>query len=185
MDVRRVVTGHDEAGTGVIVSDEQVAPVTLSAAPGNMFHWLWGGDSAPHYPDAGAEPEQGNGYFPPVGGFRFGMVTIPPDTDSVISEDAIGELVDEYRRKLPGMVDYMDLTDPGMHKTPTVDFELVLSGQLVLEVDDGTKVTLNPGDTVVMNGVRHRWSNPGDVPAVYVVAMCGAEHARVNPNVFG
>jgi hypothetical protein len=50
MDVRRVVTGHDEAGRAVFVSDEQVAPIVPSLLPGNEFHRLWGGDEAPHFP---------------------------------------------------------------------------------------------------------------------------------------
>ena len=43
-----------------------------------------------------------------------------------------------------------------------------------LELDDGATVTLNPGDTVVQNGTRHRWHNPGTVPAVVVAVLIGA-----------
>ena len=55
----------------------------------------------------------------------------------------------------------MDPSDPGMHTTDTIDFEVVLEGTIVLELDDGAEVTLNPGDTVVQNGTRHRWRNRG------------------------
>jgi len=68
---------------------------------------------------------------------------------------------------------------PGMHTTATVDFEVVLSGQVTLELDDGASVTLGPGDTVVQNGTRHRWSNPGSVPVVIAVFLIGAHHDRV------
>jgi quercetin dioxygenase-like cupin family protein len=72
----------------------------------------------------------------------------------------------------------MEPDDPGMHTTPTIDFEVVLSGEVILELDDGAEVTLRPGDTVVQNGTRHRWRNEGSDPAVLAVFICGAEHAR-------
>jgi quercetin dioxygenase-like cupin family protein len=73
----------------------------------------------------------------------------------------------------------MDLSEPGMHTTDTIDFAVVLDGTVVLESDDGAQVTLNPGDTVVQNGTRHRWTNPGDTTARVAVFICGASHATV------
>jgi len=55
----------------------------------------------------------------------------------------------------------------------------VLDGTVILELDDGAEVTLRPGDTVVQNGTRHRWRNPGDVPARLALFVVGAEHANV------
>ena len=78
MLVRRVVTGHDAQGKAIFVGDEQVAPVTLALLPGSEFHLLWGADSTVELPDGGARPDAPR-YFPPVGGFRFGFFTIPPD----------------------------------------------------------------------------------------------------------
>jgi hypothetical protein len=49
----------------------------------------------------------------------------------------------------------------------------------VLELDDGATVTLRPGDTVVQNGTRHRWSNAGDVPAVLAGCVWGVHHERI------
>jgi len=104
-------------------------------------------------------------YFPPVGGFRFGMFTVPPGVagGELADLDAEAALAD-LDTKLPGMMRYMDPSDPGMHTTDTIDFEVVLEGTIVLELDDGAEVTLHPGDTVVQNGTRHRWRNPGDNP---------------------
>ena len=72
-----------------------------------------------------------------------------------------------------------NLTAPGMHTTATIDYGVVLSGQAVLELDDGASITLNAGDTYIQNGTRHRWSNPGDVPAVIAVTFIGANHEKV------
>lgn len=179
MDVRRVVTGHDAAGKAVFVSDEAVPPVATSLVPGNEFHRLWGGDTTPHFPDDGARPDAPS-YFPPVGGFRFGFFAIPPDGGAGAPPDLDFEAaMAEFEEKLPGLAGHLEPADPGMHTTATIDFEVVLRGQVDLELDDGAKVHLGVGDTVVQNGTRHRWSNPGTEPAVLAVFMCGAHHDRV------
>jgi mannose-6-phosphate isomerase-like protein (cupin superfamily) len=69
----------------------------------------------------------------------------------------------------------MEPDAPGMHTTDTIDFEYVISGRVVLELDDGASVELGPGDTVVQNGTRHAWRNPFDEPCRMVVFLVGAE----------
>ena len=179
MDVRRVVTGHDGAGKAVFVSDDQVAPVTLALLPGTEFHQLWGADSACTFPDDGARPDA-PAYFPPLGGFRFGFFTIPPDGGAGAPADLdIEAALAEFDEKLPGMAQHLEPADPGMHTTASIDYGVVLAGQAILELDDGAKLALNAGDTYIQNGTRHRWSNVGDVPAVLAVALIGARHADV------
>lgn len=179
MNVRRVVTGHDAAGKAIFVGDEDVAPVTLALLPGSEFHRLWGADTTVTFPDDGAAPDADR-YFPPVGGFRFGFFTIPPDGGVGAPADLdMGAALAEFEQKLPGMAEYLEFDDPGMHTTASVDYGIVLSGVATLELDDGAKVTLNPGDTYIQNGTRHRWSNTGDVPAVLAVTLVGAHHQNV------
>ncbi len=179
VDVRRVVTGHDAKGKAVFVGDERVPPVTLALMPGSEFHLLWGADSTVTFPDDGSRP-QAPRYFPPVGGFRFGFFTIAPDAGAGAPPDLdIGAALAEFEQKLPGMAEHLDLSEPGMHTTATVDFGIVVSGQATLELDDGVKLTLHPGDTYIQNGTRHRWSNTGAEPAVLAVAIVGANHQQV------
>lgn len=179
MDVRRVVTGHDAGGKAVFVSDDAVVPATPQLLPGSEFHRLWGTDEAPSFPDDGSMPPH-HGYFPPVGGVRFGFFTIPPDGGAGAPSDLdVAAALAELEEALPGMAGHMELDDPGMHTTATVDFEVVLEGEVTLELDDGATVTLRPGDTVVQNGTRHRWSNRGAVPARLAVFIAGAHHDRV------
>ena len=83
----------------------------------------------------------------------------------------------ELEEKLPGVLAYLEPDDPGMHTTDTIDFEVVLSGELILELDDGVETVLRPGDTVVQNGTRHRWANRGTEPVVMAVFMVGANRA--------
>src|SRR5207248_1847037 len=80
----------------------------------------------------------------------------------------------EVEEKLPGMIGHMEPDAPGMHTTDTVDFEVVLSGEVWLELDDGAEVHLKPGDTVVQNGTRHAWRNKGSEPATLVAFINGA-----------
>jgi quercetin dioxygenase-like cupin family protein len=174
MKVRRVVTGQVNGGKSVFVSDAMVEPVTVSMMPGAEFHRLWGSDETPKLPTDGSEPSQPT-YFPPATGFRWGFFTLPP----VVSQETmqgvnLEKAMQELEEKLPGMVGHMEPDAPGMHTTDTVDFELVLSGEVVLELDDGAEVTLKQGDTVVQNGTRHAWHNRGDVPAVIAVGIIGA-----------
>jgi mannose-6-phosphate isomerase-like protein (cupin superfamily) len=179
MHVRRVVTGHDAAGRAVFASDEEVAPITLSLLPGMEFHRLWGADAVPTFPDVGSRPDAVR-YFPPVGGFRFGLFSVPPDGGVGAPADLdVGAALTEFDQKLPGMAEHLEPDNPGMHTTATVDYGVVLSGRPVLELDDGATVTLEPGDTYIQNGTRHRWSNPGDATAVLAITLLGAHHREI------
>jgi mannose-6-phosphate isomerase-like protein (cupin superfamily) len=179
MEIRRVVTGHDAEGKAIVVEDQNVAPVILSLVPGNEFHRLWGADSVVTFPDDGSRPD-GPEYFPPVGGFRFGFFTIPPDGGVGAPPDLdLEAALLEFEEKLPGMGKFLEHAEPGMHTTATVDYGVVISGQATLELDDGVKVILNPGDSYIQNGTRHRWSNTGDVPAVMAITLIGAHHEKV------
>jgi hypothetical protein len=173
MQIRRVVTGISADGKAEIASDSVVNGITLAAMPGLEFHRLWGVDGVPELPSAG---ESGGAlpYFPTAPGFRFGLFTIPPDSLQAPEDLDIGAAVAEAQEKLPGMAEHMELDNPGMHTTDTVDYEFVVSGRVVLELDDGMSVELGPGDTVIQNGTRHAWRNPFDEPCQMVVALVGA-----------
>jgi mannose-6-phosphate isomerase-like protein (cupin superfamily) len=160
MKVRRVVTGHRD-GKAVLVSDEEVQPTEVQATTAAIqgsgeIYRLWGGDRAPTFPDDGSPPDQPT-IFPPVGGYRFVILTLPP----------------AGAQAPPAM----EPKAAGMHTTDTIDFGVVLSGEIVLEVDDGTETTLHPGDTVVQNGTRHRWTNRGQDPAVLAAVLIGAHRS--------
>ncbi len=160
----------------MFASDERVDPVTVALIPGAEFHLLWGADDAPTFPDDGSPTAQPT-YFPPLGGYRFGFFTVPPAQSSIPADLDLQAALTEIDAKLPGMLARMEPENPGMHTTDTIDFEVVLSGEVVLELDDGAERVLGPGDTVVQNGTRHRWTNRGSRPAVVAVILLGAHRA--------
>ena len=172
-DVRRVVTGHSPDGKSVFVSEEKVVAASMGQGSVGGFHQLWGGDEAPTFPDAGHQPAQG-AFFPPVGGYRFLVVTMPPSGPRRAPAGNTDTVGSEMERRFPGLSSHMEQDNPGMHTTDTIDFEYIVSGEIVLELDDGAEVVLHAGDTVVQNGTRHRWSNRSQEPAVYVAFLLGA-----------
>ncbi len=178
MGTRRLVTGHDAGGKAIFVSDDVVEPITLALLPGTEFYRLWGADKPPAFPDDGS-PQPGATYFPPVGGFRFGLFTVAPDSDTRPEELDMEAAVREMETKLPGLSPYLELDNPGMHTTATIDYEYVVSGRCILELDDGVTREVGPGDTIIQNGTRHAWRNPYAEPCVMVVALIGAHHERV------
>ncbi len=174
MKVRRVVTGHSPEGKAIFASDEAVEAVRLDKLQGNEFHRLWGSDQVPVFPDGGSQPPSPL-WFPPVGGFRFAMFTVPPSSNGAPEGVTPDQIAAELEAKLPGLADHMEPDAPGMHTTDTIDFEYVISGRVVLELDDGATAELGPGDTVVQNGTRHAWRNPFREPCRMVVFLVGAE----------
>ncbi len=178
MGVRRVVTGHDSGGRAVFVSDEQVEPITVAMLPGHEFCRLWGSDSTCRFPDDGSLPSA-VGYFPPTHGFRFGTFTVPPDGEAGPGGTDLDAALAEVDEKLPGLTDPLEPGGSGMHTTATVDLEFVVSGRVVLELDDGATRVLGPGDTVVQNGTRHAWRNPFDEPCTVVAVLVAAHHDAV------
>jgi hypothetical protein len=162
--MRLLVTGHDENGRAAAVSDGVVEPIVLPS--GAALHLLWGRDEAPKFPDAGQASDYGT-YFPPPGGFRFSLFTVPPAGEGPKPAPQGAPPPDIARYVKPG----------GVHVTPSVDCGVVLSGELWLELEDGAEQHLRMGDAFVQNGTRHTWRNHGTEPAVLALFIAGAHHA--------
>ena len=177
MDIRCVVTGQNGSGKAVFIRDAPVAPITLALLPGFEFHRLWGSESVVKLPSGGTPPPH-PAYFPPKAGFRFGFFTIPPETQTASTPANLASAFAELQQKLPGMAEVLEPQNPGMHTTDTVDFDVVVSGEVYLELDDGAEVLLKAGDCVVQNGARHAWRNPSSVNCVIAVTLVGAERSR-------
>jgi mannose-6-phosphate isomerase-like protein (cupin superfamily) len=174
MDIYCVVTGQNESGKSLIMRNTPVKPVCLALLPGYEFHRIWGSDSIPELPSDGTPPPQLR-YFPPKSGFRFGFFTIPPDMTTSVHRTSTASALEEIQHKLPGMIDVLEPDHPGMHTTDTADFDVIVSGEAYLELDDGAEVLLKAGDCVIQNGTRHAWHNRSSEKCVISVAIVGAE----------
>jgi mannose-6-phosphate isomerase-like protein (cupin superfamily) len=173
MKVRRVFTGHTPDGKATVASDTEVDAITLGLLPGTEFYRLWGADEAPTFPDDGS-PRSAPAYFPAVGGFRFGLFTVAPDSVAMPKDLDMQLALAEIEEKLPGLAAPLEADNPGMHTTDTIDFEYVISGEVWLELDDGREVHLRAGDTIVQNGTRHAWRNKSTEPCRLVYFLTGA-----------
>ncbi len=162
--VRLMVTGHDHDGRATVAADGPVEPVVLPS--GAALHLLWGRDEAPKFPDGGQASDYAT-YFPPPGGFRFSLFTVPPAGEGPKPSPQGAPPPDIARYVKPG----------GVHVTPSVDCGVVLSGELWLELEDGAEQHLRMGDAFVQNGTRHAWRNHGTEPAVLALFIAGAHHA--------
>lgn len=173
MKIRRLVTGHTKEGKAIVASDSVMVATRMKTSPGYEFHNLWGADECLTFPDSGSQPVYRD-WFAPAGGFRFQQFTFPPDKTprpSGVDDAAIGA---EWEKLAPGIATAFDEDSSGMHKSNTVDLIYVISGRIVLELDDGVAVDLQAGDTVVQNGTRHAWHNPYDEPCRFITTQIGA-----------
>jgi mannose-6-phosphate isomerase-like protein (cupin superfamily) len=179
MQIRRVVSG-EVGGKAKVVSDEIVTAASLDGT--SQLALIWSGDEAPRFPLSGKQPKTPV-YFPTLGGYRFVIFTVPPEGEAVAArarltpEAQAKSLADLEAHIGTGLTDWMEPDHPGMHTTDTIDFEVILSGEVWLELDDGEEVHLKEGDTFVQNGTRHRWFNRGKVPAKIAVVLIGG-HPR-------
>lgn len=176
--IRRVVTGHNEDGKSVFVSDTEVAPITFSMAPDSGCYLFWSTDEIPTFPSDGIDPyDKGLArHFFPVGpgSFRFNFFKYAPGLSGESVADLDPEVdVREIDVKLPGILSANDPDAPGMHTTDSIDLEIVLLGELTLELDDGAEKLFRAGDVIIQNGTRHRWHNRGSEPAMMAAILIG------------
>jgi quercetin dioxygenase-like cupin family protein len=94
---------------------------------------------------------------------------------AVIFELPPGDMNDLDEFVAENLTEFADPSRPGMHVSPSTDFDIVLEGIVGLELDDGEEI-LRPGDVAVMNGTVHRWHNRGSVVAKIASITVGAHH---------
>jgi len=159
---RRIVTGHDEAGLAIILSDAPPTRVQLVGGPGGpTFFEIWSTRETPARIDRqSSEPaESGLVLAPPKGGTRIRVIDFPPEGDVIrkLTESEAAEKFGEMggseaARSKAGA------PHPLMHRTQTIDYGIVLEGELTLVVDRG-EATIRAGDIVIQRGTNHAWAN--------------------------
>jgi quercetin dioxygenase-like cupin family protein len=154
--IRRIVTGHNGEVAEVLID----APASNAKypAPGTVSTLMWATDSAPAQIPAGRDVEDMGarimGTAPPVRGTRFAVIDFPP-----------------------GNV-------PHMHRTETIDYVLVLEGEIEMDMDQST-VKMKAGDVMVQRGTNHAWANRSNARARVAFVLIDAEPLGIGKPVQG
>jgi mannose-6-phosphate isomerase-like protein (cupin superfamily) len=164
--IHRVVTGHDADGKAIVASNGPLPHVAeITAVPGTVFHEVWSTGATPAPVDNGPDPTTGALWLPPPKqGTRIRFVDIPPDTDQLLRQGAatlqvaFGQFGDAHASTAKAGSPH-----PLMHRTETVDYGVVIEGELTLVLDD-SEVALKPGSVVVQRGTNHAWANRSGKP---------------------
>jgi mannose-6-phosphate isomerase-like protein (cupin superfamily) len=171
-NIRRIVTGHDAQGRSnlTFVGD---APNTLDSAawPGSRVSEIWVTEEMPvdntGTVDRGARPIR---HDPVPNGTIFRVVEIPPEADSEIdTEKAFAEL---GSTRVPTKED--SDKHPSMHATDSVDYLVVISGEMHMLMEDG-EVLLKAGDCIVQRGTKHAWINRSNAPCIMAAILVDAK----------
>ena len=164
--IHRVVTGHAADGRAVVASDGPLPSVVeIAAIPGTVFHEVWSTTGAPAPVGNGADPTLGALMLPPPKlGTRMRFVDIPPDTAEFLAHGA-AKMKDAFTQIGDAKASTVKAHSPHplMHRTESVDYGVVIEGEMTLVLDD-SEVLLKPGSVVVQRGTNHAWANRSGKP---------------------
>ncbi len=165
---RVIVTGNNNSGKSVVV-EEAHATVT---GPGNFDFWQTKAGHSPHDLSIGRSPMK---FFPAPGGTMFRLFTIPP-ADPKLTPAEIAAMQEWFFNEI-GIAEARGDTSrhPMMHTTPTVDYIVLLSGEISLVLDEGDAIELKPFDAIVQRAANHSWVNTGREPALLMCVMVGGK----------
>ncbi|MEM5582410.1 cupin domain-containing protein [Roseibium sp. AS2] len=168
-EFRRVVTGHDQNGVAIVESDVIAShKLQRPSRPGVTLTNFWISEGTPAEYDGSVETCDGPFILhPPRNGSVFRVVEFLPEDPEVMAtldgkaafaEMGAGDNIVENARH------------PFMHRTDSVDYAVVLTGEIYMLLDED-EVLLKAGDTVVQRGTNHAWSNRGTEPCSIVFVL--------------
>ena len=171
--MRRIITGHDKNGKSIITLDGPPAR-SIGEDVGGLFE-LWNTDgTAVISTDAIDRADDEIILSPPSGGTKFRYFQINPLPEGV-SEDMLQEIAADAFEKVGAAHHRVDTTKhPAMHKTETVDYIILLKGDVTLILDE-EEVDLKPFDVVVQRGTNHAWVNNGNEPALLIAVLIDSD----------
>ena len=180
--MRRVVTDHNKDGKSVFLKDGSPSRVAvIETLPSPELTEVWATAGTPSIPVVEEDPTlRLTSLIPKIGDTQFRICCYPPNSDTeqaMANGFDLAAFQEEIERKMPGLAETLEYEEPGMHTTDTIDYEVVISGEIWLELDDSAEVHLKPGDCVVQNGTRHAWRNRGSLPCTMAFVMIGAKRA--------
>ena len=178
MKIRRVVAGTGPDGKAQVLMDGPAQrSVEFSSAPGLAAALVWStkvGGTIPRA-DEVADRSADVGFAPGPGEALLVIATYPPDSSMMRADFDAVAFGGEFAKLLPGLAETFESDHPGMHTTDSIDYSVVLEGEITLELDDGQEVLLNKHDVVVQHGNRHAWRNKNDQPATMLFVLMGGK----------
>lgn len=179
MTTTRTVTGHDSAGASIIVSQGPLPGCEeYRHSPGFSAALVWQTAPQAQVAEQPSDPTcAAASVLPAPGGTSALLVTFPPDSLAGGSDfDPIAAGA-ELCQRLPGLGERFEAEAPGFHRTDSIDYGVVLEGEITLELDGGRTSLLRQGDIVVQMGTRHAWRNRGNTPARLLFVLVGAHRS--------
>ena len=167
--MRRVITGHNEKGRSIVTLDGPPAR-SIGEDVGGLFE-LWNTDGEDVIStDVNDRADQDIILSPSGGGTKFRYFQINPLPEGV-PEDMLQEIAADAFKKVGAAHHRVDTSKhPAMHKTDTIDYIILLKGDVTLVLDD-EEVDLKPFDVVVQRGTNHAWVNNGTEPALLIAVL--------------
>jgi len=165
--VRRVVTGHRD-GKAVVLYDSAAPNQKLRQASGLVSTLVWVTDETPADISGSADRAAREiGVPPPLNGSILRVVDFPPESGARSRQAILAEM---------GVADYGGARHSSMHRTRSVDYAIVLEGEIHMLLDD-SEVHLKAGDVLVQQGTNHAWVNRGARPCRVAFVLVDAKEA--------
>jgi hypothetical protein len=163
-DIRRIVTGNDPKGRSRVVEDAPAVSIrTAAERPGFRAVNVWRTTETPANIAARDSVEQHQGILPPKNGSILRIIDFPPEPKDekklkqMLDATFGGMFKDALHDKRPNV-------HPGMHTTQTVDYAIVLEGEIWAVMDEG-ETLMKAGDVLIQRGTNHAWANRSDATA--------------------
>ena len=161
--IRRIVTGDDAEGRSRIIEDGESPSVrTVPERPGYRVTNLWCTGSSPPQIDEPDAIASHAGLPPPRAGTLLRVVDYPPESADQLERRRQQEAT--FGKLFSGTDHRPQSRHAGMHRTDTIDYAIVLEGEIVAVMDDGETV-MRAGDIMVQRGTAHAWANRSGAPA--------------------
>ena len=176
--MRRIVTGHNEDGRSIITIDGPPAR-SIGEDVGGLFE-LWNTDgNIIDTKDNLDRADQDIILSPPTGGTKFRYFQINPTPEGIPMEIMQEIAADAFEKIGAGHHRIDTSKHPAMHKTETIDYIILLKGDVTLILDED-EVTLKPHDVVVQRGTNHAWVNNGDEPALLIAVLIDSDLEKID-----
>lgn len=171
--MRRVVTGHNKDGKSIVSIDGPPA-CSIGEDVGGLFE-IWNTDGMPIETTDNVDRADSEIILsPPANGTKFRYFQINPTPEGV-PWDVLQDLAAQAFDRIGAAHHRIDTSKhPAMHKTETIDYIILLKGDVSLLLDE-EEVRLEPFDTVVQRGTNHAWVNHGDEPALLIAVLIDSE----------